>query len=75
MKKIKYILLKLKLIMKRFSQIFTLNRVNTMPISHRFGEKTKETTFNKLLELQLLIKKESGLKELCKFIQIIFFII
>jgi len=31
-------------------------------------EKNKENdqTFNKLLELQLLIKKESGLKELCK---------
>ena len=26
----------------------------------------KGSTFNKLLELQLLIKKESGLKELCK---------
>ncbi len=26
----------------------------------------KDETFNKLLELQLLIKKESGLKELCK---------
>jgi len=26
----------------------------------------KDNTFNKLLELQLLIKKESGLKELCK---------
>lgn len=26
----------------------------------------KDSTFNKLLELQLLIKKESGLKELCK---------
>ena len=25
-----------------------------------------DITFNKLLELQLLIKKESGLKELCK---------
>ena len=31
-------------------------------------EKNKENdqTFNKLLELQLLIKKESGLTELCK---------
>ena len=27
----------------------------------------KYTTFNTLLELQLLIKKESGLKELCKY--------
>ena len=26
----------------------------------------EEETFNRLLELQLLIKKESGLKELCK---------
>ena len=29
-------------------------------------KKEDDTTFNKLLELQLLIKKESGLKELCK---------
>ena len=30
------------------------------------GDSDKDSTFNKLLELQLLIKKESGLKELCK---------
>ena len=29
--------------------------------------KNKEITFNKLHDLQLLIKKESGLKELCKY--------
>lgn len=46
-----------------------INRLNTMPIPNRFSEKSKEMTFNKLLELQLLIKKESGLKELCKFIK------
>jgi hypothetical protein len=28
-------------------------------------------TFNRLLEIQLLIKKESGLKELCKIIKIV----
>lgn len=26
----------------------------------------KDETFNRLIEIQLLIKKESGLKELCK---------
>lgn len=29
---------------------------------------SEDLTFNKLREIQLLIKKESGLKELCKLI-------
>ena len=31
-----------------------------------------DDTFNRLLEIQLLIKKESGLKTLCKFLLFIF---
>jgi hypothetical protein len=31
-----------------------------------------DETFNRLLEIQLLIKKESGLKTLCKFLLFIF---
>lgn len=38
-----------------------LNKILKTPTT-----KDQDETFNKLLELQLLIKKESGLKELCK---------
>ena len=32
-----------------------------------------DETFNKLLEIQLIIKKESGLKALCKFSNLYFY--
>ena len=48
------------------------DQMNGNSIKNVKYEKSKEShhssTFNTLLELQLLIKKESGLKELCKFL-------
>ena len=42
------------------------NLSNNKIIPIKSFDKDKDETFNRLLEIQLLIKKESGLKELCK---------
>jgi len=42
------------------------NLSNNKIIPLKNFDKDKDETFNRLLEIQLLIKKESGLKELCK---------
>ena len=36
-------------------------------IKNENNDNIKENSFNQLLNLQLLIKKHSGLKELCKY--------
>ena len=46
--------------------ITNLSNNNKIPFTN-LG-KDNDETFNRLLEIQLLIKKESGLKELCKYI-------
>lgn len=46
-------------ILKEEKNTINLNRTND-------GELYKTTAFNQLLELQLLIQKQAGLKELCK---------
>ena len=51
--------------------------LNKIKISSDLEEKQNNnnaTAFNRLLELQLLIQKHSGLKELCKKINFISFI-
>ena len=42
------------------------NLTNNKIIPLKNSDKDKDQTFNRLIEIQLLIKKESGLKELCK---------
>jgi hypothetical protein len=51
---------------KIIENIKNLSNNNKIPFTN-LG-KDNDETFNRLLEIQLLIKKESGLKELCKYI-------
>ena len=45
----------------------TLNGEDTQNIISKKEGETIDNSFNQLLALQLLIQKQSGLKELCKF--------
>ena len=42
-------------------------------IKNENNDNIKENSFNQLLNLQLLIKKHSGLKELCKYLNNFYF--
>ena len=53
-----------EIIEKSKENITNLSNNKIIPI--KSFDKDKDETFNRLLEIQLLIKKESGLKELCK---------
>ena len=53
-----------EIIEKLKENITNLSNNKIIPIKN--FDKDKDETFNRLLEIQLLIKKESGLKELCK---------
>ena len=53
-----------EIIEKLKENITNLSNNKILPI--KSFDKDKDETFNRLLEIQLLIKKESGLKELCK---------
>ena len=53
-----------EIIEKLKENITNLSNNKIIPI--KIFDKDKDETFNRLLEIQLLIKKESGLKELCK---------
>jgi hypothetical protein len=53
-----------EIIEKLKENITNLSNNKIIPI--KSFDKDKDETFNRLLEIQLLIKKESGLKELCK---------
>ena len=53
-----------EIIEKIKENITNLSNNKIIPIKN--FDKDKDETFNRLLEIQLLIKKESGLKELCK---------
>ena len=55
-----------EIIEKIKENITNLSNNKIIPIKN--FDKDKDETFNRLLEIQLLIKKESGLKELCKYI-------
>ena len=51
-----------------------LNEIKTSSDLEEKQNNNNATAFNRLLELQLLIQKHSGLKELCKKINFIIFI-
>lgn len=55
---------KAELIEKLRENITNLTNKKITPL--KTSDKDNDETFNRLLEIQLLIKKESGLKELCK---------
>ena len=44
----------------------SINTINDLNNNEKFNKKNFSETFNKLIELQSLIRKESSLKELCK---------
>jgi hypothetical protein len=44
----------------------SINNINGLKNNEKFNNKNFPETFNKLIELQSLIRKESSLKELCK---------
>ena len=44
----------------------SINNINDLKNNEKFNNKKFSETFNKLIELQSLIRRESSLKELCK---------
>ena len=54
---------------KVIKENYKLNETDNIgnEIKNENNDNIKENSFNQLLNLQLLIKKHSGLKELCKY--------